>query len=432
MEQVSVNNCGTGNVERIAALCGIIWFACTIDACYTWFFPWEIRSTVGFLFVFYATILLYNRGSLVFDRHRIRLVWLLLALVFLMVIIKMDFLSPMIYLPLACLAFWNRQILLRLYDYFKRFIVFYAILSIVVEIFVVTGVWTIFPHIDLPPQDFVQINHDTINHFYGLFVIPDDSLPITFWRAMGPLREGGHFSLFLGFAYFVEKVVFHKRNIWLLICGFLTLSPNFLFFLLVTEGYYAIKYRQIYKFTFFVFLLVVFLGVVFLYSPQFIQDEIVRVILERSLEENLNDAESDGFMALLEGRTNNLGQQMFNDFMKSENMFTKLFGLDKIRDGFVLSDYRILLYRFGYIGFSIYVLCTAMIAYSVKGKFFCSCLFLLALYVMISRAWMFDQAYIWAMMLLAANAKYVNDLYATGDSIKTLDLNVRVVEEENH
>ena len=39
------------------------------------------------------------------------------------------------------------------------------------------------------------------------------------------------------------------------------------------------------------------------------------------------------------------------------------------------------------------------------GKLFCSCLFLFAIYVMISRAWMFGQPFIWVMMLLIINVK---------------------------
>lgn len=413
----------------------MVWFVCIIDACFTWFWPWNIRKVFGALFVLYATFLLNRNNRLETSEKKQRLVGLLLVFILYVSIVRINYLvTPITFVPLICLVLWDGRTLLKMYIYLKKFVVFYTILSIGVEGLVLSGLWMSLPHIDLPPQDFVQENSSVINHFYGLFVIPevtDDLSLFSFYRAMGPLREGGHFSIFIGLVYFVEKTIYDKRNYWLLIGGLLTLSPNFVVFFLVTEAYCAIIKKRIVKFVFMIPVFASLVVLLVLCSPQFIQDEIIRIVLERNLERNVQSAESEGFMALLEGRTNFIGYEMYRSFEKSEDIFVKLFGMTTIKEGFVLSDFRYLIYLYGYIGFLFYVLCSLKMAFMGVGKLFCFCLFLLALYVIISRAWMFEQPYIWVMMLLAANSKCMNDMYICGNDINTLNLNGRVVEEKN-
>ena len=435
LEKASINGSATYSVEKIAALCGMVWFVCIIDACFTWFWPWNIRKVFGAVFVIYATLLLNKNGRLDTSEKKLRLIGFLLIFIFFLVVIKFYYLvAPATFIPLICLVLWDTQTLSRVYTYLKRFVVFYTILSLCVEILVISGLWTFLPNIVLPPQDFVQENVGVINHFYGLFVIPEESESLsffTFYRIMGPLREGGHFSIFIGFIYFAEKTIYDKRNYWLLIGGLLTLSPNFIAFFLVTEAYCAIIKKRIIKFVFLIPVFALLVVLLVLYSPQFIQDEIIRIVLERNLERNIQSAESEGFMALLEGRTNFIGYEMYRSFEKSEDVFIKLFGMTAVKEGYVMSDFRYLIFLYGYVGFLLYVLCSFKIAFIGVGKLFCFCLFLLAIYVIISRAWMFEQPYIWVMMFLAANAKYMNDMYVGENDINTLNLNGRVVEEKD-
>ena len=397
-------------VERIAALCGIMWFALIIDACYTWFFPWTVRYLISTPLIIYATLLIKKKNELVVTKQR----WQLLLILILFLLFQLRSIGniinlPLLYSPILCIVLWPKRILLLFYYYLKRFIVFYAIVSIVVEILVISGVWMKLPYLILPPQDNVQELTDTVNRFYGLFVIPEDTNELFFYRAMGPLREGGHFSIFLGFVYFVEEIVFEKRNKWIIVAGLLTLSPNFLFFFLVSEGYFAYMHKRILKniggilcFVFFVFLAV-------LYSPDFIKDEIIRIVIERSLENNIYNVDSEGYLALLDGRTNDIGLQMWNHFNNHASFFIKVIGMTAsgLREGFVLSDFRYLIFRFGYFGFFLIIIITIKIVFFEYRGLYSFYVLLLALYVMLSRAWMFDQLYIWTMMLLAVNAIYV-------------------------
>lgn len=401
--------------EKIAALCGIIWFITIIDACFTWFFPWIVRYMIGTPLVIYATVLLRQKNALIVSGQRRKLFMLFFCLLLIVIIGHLSLFSfikfPLLYIPIFCLVFWPRTVLVRFYVYLRRFVVFYAIVSIFVEILVLSGIWSKLPCLIFPPYDNVQKNHDIINRFYGLFVIPEPTYGVTFYRAMGPLREGGHFSVFLGFIYFIEKAVHDKRNIWIIIAGLLTLSPNFVFYFLMAEGYVAVTRKRIKKAIIgLVCFVILIVGAVW-FSPGFIKDEIIRIVLERSLEENLENAGTGGYMELLDGRTNIEGMQMWNHFVKRADFFSTLTGANSsdFEEQFVLSDFRFLIFRYGYLGFFFILICTIAISFWEKKNIYGICVLLLGLWVMVSRAWMFNQLYIWIMMLLAVNMKMIQE-----------------------
>lgn len=396
------------NVIKIAALCGMIWFACIIDACYTWILPWIIRYLIGAPLVIYSTILLKKENRLVVTKQRRVIFLLLFVLILFLIVTKARLLeAPLCYSPFACILLWDEKTLMKMYSYLKRFVVFYAIVSVFVEILVLTDTWHSLPYLDFPPQDAVQENFDTVNHVFGFFVIPQyGGYEMSFYRAMGPLREGGHFSIFIGFVYFVEKCVYDKRNILLIVAGLLTLSPNFVFYFLLAEGYVAIKKKRIIKSLVQSVCFVALIAAIFLYSPDSIHDSIVQIVLERSLQENVENMGSNGFMALIEGRTDIGGEQMYSNFANRTGLVSKMVGMSYTKQDFVLSDFRVLICHYGYLGFALFVGITYAIACLSRNKFYGVLVFLLGAYVMISRAWMFDQAYIWMMMFLASIVFY--------------------------
>lgn len=391
--------------DKLAALCGMIWYVFIIDACFTWFFTWDVRYFIGAPFVFYATILLSREQGLVFSDLRHKMFVALLLLTIFGVIGKFEiFVSPIRYAPLMCIVFWRESALIQMYEYFKKFILFYAVLSIIVEILVLTKTWTMLPYKILPPQDNVQEQLGYVNYFFGLYNIQSVDTSLDFYRACGPGREGGHFAIYLGFLYFSETAIFNKRYLILIICGILTLSPNFLFALIITEGYCAIKEKRIFKPLLMIFAFVATVIFAFILSPQDVQVEIVRVILERSLESNYENMESDGLMAFLDGRTGGYGVQHFNMFLKKD-FYTQLVGLDEMPKGNVMSDYRYMIMQRGFIGAFLSLWCIYVFSIKIEKSFFGFCLMVMALLVFIHRSWMFFQVYWWTTMLLIVTVK---------------------------
>ena len=398
----------TEDPERIAALCGMIWFVCIMDACFTWMLPWTMRYIIGAPFVVYSTILLNQSHKLNVTKEKRQAIFLLILLVLLQTL-DYRFNAILCYGPLALILLWDEQTLLRLYFHFKRFIVFYAFISIFVEVLVMTDTWRYLPYIDLPPQDVVQENNNAVNHFFGLFVIPEYGTSfLSFYRAMGPLREGGHFAIFLGYVYFVEKCVFGRRHYLIILSGLLTISPNFVIFYLLSEGYVALSHKKVFKFATQIVVLVLSVVLVVLLLPAFLQEALLQVVLERSFIESSENIQSDGLMAIFTDRTDPGGEQMYERFVKRSGLIYKLKGISIEKDDFVLSDFRTLLIHYGYIGMILFVGITYYISRMCKNRFYGLCLFLTGVVVMMFRGWMLIQSYIWVMMMLASVAYYTN------------------------
>ena len=392
-------------IDRIAALCGMIWFALIIDACYTWAIPDFYRYFVGTFFVFFATIILSNYHGLIVDNKRRKIAFFILVLCFYSVFVKFRLFSILLFFPFLSFLFWRDTVLLKMYSYFKRFVLFYAVLSILIELLVITKLWIHIPCVAvLPPNNFVQESLGLVNYYYVFFIIPAVNTSLNFYRASGPLTEGGHFVFLVGFVYFVEKVVYDKRNLWLLISGFLTLSPNFVVFFALTEGYCSIKQRRFLKPILGGCCIIIGVVILFLLSPQFVKDEIQWIILERGLEENIGNVESDGVMAILDGRVDTNGIYEYDKFSKS-NFMAKLIGFDEADGSMVLSDFRWMFLYFGYLGTFLFLLCTYLLSIGREHNLFGICIFFFVLMIFIQRAWILNQLYIWIILYLVVNAK---------------------------
>ena len=145
--------------------------------------------------------------------------------------------------------------------------------------------------------------------------------------------------------------------------------------------------------------------VLFLFSPQYVKDEIIRIIFERMLEASIENSESEGVMAFLDGRVGEEGLSIYQNFLHA-SLQTKLIGSMKFTEsGDVMSDYRFMFMSYGYIGTMIIAWCTILFSIGKERNLYGACVLLFAVTVFVQRAWMFDQVYIWIMMLLAIYEK---------------------------
>lgn len=397
----------TEKIDRLAALCGMMWFVLIIDACFTWFMKEAYRDIIGILFVIYATSILAQDHGIELPDKRKGLCMSVFVLMFYM-ILNQNIFVILKYIPFLCVITWRKTTLLQMYIYFRKFVIAYAIISIGVEILVVSKIWIHLPCLAIfPPQNSIQEDLGYVNYFYGIFSIPSPDKSLTFYRACGPLMEGGHFIFFLGFVYLVEKAIYGKRNIWLIICGILTLSPNFILLFLATEMYCAIKQRRYFKPLLAVIGIVISIVVVFIFSPQFIKDEVVRIVYERMLEESIENVDSEGMMAILDGRSGGYGLILYQNFQKS-GLMEQLTGYSRSLEGTGgMSDYRWFLMFCGYIGATLVLWCSYKFSFWRGRSLYGFVVLLFAIIIFIQRSWMFVHVYIWVMMLLVTNIKYM-------------------------
>lgn len=399
------------NVEQFAALCALIWFVFIMDACFTWSFPWKIRNLIGALFVFFATFTLGQKGSIVLSSQRKSLFLALSVLLVYVMLSTGNFIYPFTkYAPLLCLILWSRRVVMVFYKYFKMFILFYAILSIVTEILFITGLLRYIPYVLMEPQGNVQDINSTMNNVYLYIVnVPTSQLLLPFYRTMGPLREAGHFSIFIGFVYFIEMAVFGRRNWWFIICGLMTLSPNFALFFLIAEGYVMLSSRDLRKQIIWMSLILVLVYVFFMLIPRSFQDNVIHIVYERSLDASISNTKNEGVQAIFNGRVNDVGKLMYRQFQEKASLEEMLFGYHFMND-YILSDYRYLILHYGYLGLLLYFIFTCKVSFLRKDKLFGLSVFILAFAVFLQRAWMFEQAYVWTMTYLAVNAKFCNKI----------------------
>ncbi len=396
----------TSKADRIAALCGMIWFIFIIDACFTWFLEDYIRNYIGLFFVVIGTVILIQNQGVKLSKDRL---WMFLSVFVLMLfmIITKSLYSLFIFITLLCVVLWHESALSRFYDYFRKFVLFYAALSIFVELLVISKLWLQLPVLTIyEPQDWVQESLGYVNYFYGLFCIPATDTSLTFYRACGPLREGGHFVFFLGFVYFIERVLKGRRNVLLIVCGILTLSPNFLLFYFLPEVYLSIKKKKYFR-PLITFIVLVFgLYVLFAISPPTIQDEVISIVYERMLENSIENAGDDGMMAFLDGRIGDDGISAYDSFLKSDSQ-QLLTGVRSFDGDGLPSDYRLMLMYCGFIGTFLIVVCIFFFSFRKKQILFGLVVLLFSLAIFIQRSWMFQHVYVWLMMLLVMNENCV-------------------------
>ena len=395
------------NAEIIAVWCAFAWLLLIMDAFFTWMISPLVRNYVSMLIVVFATLLLIKSGNTLVDRKRILLFFSVFLLFFYIVFFKKALrYAVAVYIPLMCFVFWEDRLILRVYELFKKFILFYAFVSIIVEFLVLTGLIDHLPHLVMPPQDSVQEQLNVENYVYGLFVVPRSNSDLVFYRACGPLREGGHFAIFLGFVYFIERLVSDRKRFALIIAGFLTLSPNFLLFFFFSEFFYSARKKRGGRFLLsFVAVIASLVGLYFI-LPFEIQTEVLRIVYERTLEGSLSSVGSEGLLALLDGRTNAAGMSMYSQLIVNGQIGAKLFGVNDYQffTDYVLSDFRYLIVLYGFVGFALYLFYILSFSFTRGDVLFGTFVLLMAVCVLLQRAWMFEQVYIVVMMLFATTA----------------------------
>lgn len=191
-----------------------------------------------------------------------------------------------------------------------------------------------------------------------------------------------------------------------MVCGILTLSPNILFAFLITESYCGIKSRRIEKSIAIILSVIVLAIASFTLAPKQIKDEIVRVIFERTLDKSIESVGAEGLDAIIDGRTGDRGLVYYDYFLKS-GTYTVLTGGKFPKDS-TMSDYRMLIMLFGFIG--TFIILWVIIHFSLfrKRDLFGMCLLLFGLLVLVHRSWMFINCYLWTVMLLINNEMRYN------------------------
>ena len=270
------------------------------------------------------------------------------------------------YTPLFLLYFWPKNELFRSYLRFRKFIVFICACASVISILILLGQASWLPYFIMPPQSGLHEGLGYVYYVYGFIVTINDPNHSQVFRACGILQEPGHFSIFLGFIYMIDRFIKQKVNWWVIICGILTFSGNFLLFVLFTEIKviidtflsHELNINKYIKFLKYVTIIGSVSFILFVLMPRTVSDQIYYTFYERNLEKVFNAYQESGSLeGALDERVNDYGEFEYEHATTEEIIWGKV-----RRDAeVVLSDYRGLILNIGIIGLLMITILTFII-----------------------------------------------------------------------
>ena len=224
-------------------------------------------------------------------------------------------------------------------------------------------------------------------------------VPLIYYKcttAFGVFAEPGHFGIYIGLMLAIEKFNFYeKRNLLLLITGFLTFSTAFYGIFCLGVLYKLLKYKRITTDIIRIVAVLFFTAITLL----FFSDRFVETIYGRVVENKREEV--SGVVDLLDNRVPDSHITKFESFIHSHDA---LVGLGYDNDEMVGTNWRGVVYRFGIIGTVIMLLLIFSIARkgSMKYGFLLAAI---ALLIVAHRAYLMFSPAIYMMLLTAV---YVN------------------------
>lgn len=385
--------------DKLASWLACLWLIISMSP----FFIWGRYENYFTLFaavgVIYATALVGIR----FSQEKLkRWGWLLLLLTMLIAWTVYDktflfiFRKILIWFPFYLIILWPEKNIRNTYFLFRKIIVFFAIGSSIVSILGAVGLLSFFPSFTMQGRSELHQRLDMYYRIYGCFVTlggVDSLIP----RACGFLQEPGHFSIVLGFVYLIDRFLDQKRNLWIILCGLLTFSMNFVIIALVSELLQVNNVGRSFGFIFKMLLIVIVLGVVYALLPGTLQHSVSYLFFERNFSEVFDLFQETGSVTeALNARINQTGELEYASLTSKELLVGKRF----FDSDMILSDYRGIIYTFGYIGLTLSILTLLSIVFNAKTWRFRLALSVAFVLVFLHRSWMFNSPYLYFLSFL--------------------------------
>ena len=388
-----------------------------------WFMPEGLFQIVFLFTTIISVIELYRniRKGLVIDKYRIRIC--IVAIAFLLF-----FTTPVVhdfrighftyFLIFIQIIFFNDIIFYNSYKFLKKLFVIISIFAIVFWILNAVGVPLIY--YKCTPAFRAESILDNYRIYGPVLSLYRGDMPIGggLERICGVFAEPGHFGIYLGLILAIEKFNFYeKRNLLLLITGFLTFSTAFYGIFCLGILYKILKYKRITTDIIWIVAVLFLIAITLLFfSNRFIETIYGRVV------ENKRE-EVSGVIDLLDNRVPDSHITKFENFIQSTDA---LVGLGYDNDEMIGTNWRGAIYRFGIIGIIIMLL----LIFSIAGKGNMKYGFLLVmkgLLIVVHRAYLMFSPAIYMMLLTGV---YVNRTKETITSI-SLFLTDKTIKNEN-
>lgn len=390
--------------EKWLPFLAAIWFFVTIDSFFTWNRFSLIFSLLPSIIVICGSFSFLSQGKYL-KNSKITVILLVVFLIWEQINVEnfgKFIVSLLGFIPVLFILFWPSDYIGKMYILIKNIFVFYALGSAIISVLALLGFLNYIPHFELPPQETLHVNlGGHYNVYFGLFpvMIRSEEL-INIVRPCGMTLEPGHFSIFLGFVYLIERFLGKKINYILIIGAISTFSSAFFVIMIITELLLFLSnanLRKFFKYFFYVPIVLISIFLIYSFLPSETQEQIEYKFYERNLASVVDVLNSTGSLdAALDERAS------VNSIAKYERLdiVDVLFGGNKIGKGGMLSDYRGFIMNVGLIGFFLSFFAYFSILRNTNNKHALA-LILSYLLVLLHRSWMLYQPYIYTFAFLS-------------------------------
>ncbi|MFV0155369.1 hypothetical protein OBK03_06240 [Empedobacter falsenii] len=303
----------------------------------------------------------------------------------------------MSFTSLICILMLKSSLHFKIFTGFRKLMLFFSWFAIV--IFLITLVGIDLPYYKINAFTLVMQNSFGGESFYKLygFVVSSTNTVYNFGglrisRICGPFQEPGHFAIYIGLVMFFEKLILQKFSKGFIIAGLLTFSPNFFLILGITL-FYDLLFSENKK-TVIVYLLGGFILVSFLLLlSDGLRDQLYYMTIGRNFDTGGNIEE------VLDNRAGKQTLEYYNRFVHSP-YFLYGRGVEFMSQFGILSDWRGMVLKYGFIGLIFSLIACFRILFFAKNIRLSVFIFLIIILIYLQRSWMFESAFVYLFLVI--------------------------------
>ncbi|WP_035337077.1 hypothetical protein, partial [Dokdonia sp. PRO95] len=281
--------------------------------------------------------------------------------------------------------FYPSNLLFKVFVKFRKALIFFCYVSVI--IFFITLIGIELPYYKIDAFSLVMKSLNAYYRLYGVVVSSTNTVydlgSFTIMRVCGPFLEPGHFAIYIGFTMILEKFFFNRINNIFIIASLLTFSPSIIFFfalLFAYHNYYAFNLKSFLTYS----LIAMSISLLTVSISTVVQEQLLYLLVGRNLESSDNGG---GLTELLDDRAGKQALVAYRQYVRTdESLFGK--GVKYLENFGVLSDYRGLIFKFGYIGFSLVILLYLVILFSGTSQKMKLMLLAISFIIILHRSWM--------------------------------------------
>lgn len=396
--------------EKILPLIMAFWFFVTINSFFTWNSLKPLFHIVPMLLIVILSFPFLkkrnhydNANTIVFSLF-ILVVWVVLRLNSHINVILLRLFD---FIPLFFIFYMPKSYLSNTYDIIRKVFIFYSIGGAIIVLLSIFGVLGQIPHFVLPAQETIHKDLGLNYNVYGVFPILDTRE--TFVRCFGMTVEPGHFSIYLGLVYMVDRLMNGKINYWFFPGAFAAFSSTFFIIFIATEVIYLLfsnNRKHLFKYVMYLFGFILVIVSVYTSIPKAYKTEIDNLFYGRNLEQATEILEATNSLdEALNTRASVEGLSIYDNIDGS----TFLFGGEELTD--ILSDYRGLIVTLGVVGIFFSFVCVYNIVKltPVKMKLL---LFVPYILVLLHRSWMIPHPCIYVLFFFMVSLSLDSKFYS--------------------